>query len=82
MDIITYNNTTIITPHFNSNEFKCPHCGISKISTNLVKKLENLFTYVNASKCIISSGYRCREYDVKMNGYAGNGKIIDAIEIN
>ena len=59
-------NTSInkqLSPHFNSSEFICPHCKTVKISTKLIEKLEELFKTVNASKCIISSGYRCPTYD-------------------
>ena len=93
MSVVTYPNNIQISPHFNSKEFKCPHCGVSKISTELVNKLEDLMSMVHASKCIIVSGYRCPYYDKKQNGFAGrhseglavdcrfydsNGKIIPA----
>ena len=71
MAIITYQKNTQISSHFNSSEFKCPHCGVSKISTELIKKAEEIFSKVNASKCIVSSGYRCPYYDELMNGFAG-----------
>ncbi len=71
MSVVTYNRDTQISKHFNSKEFKCPHCGKVKISSELINKLEVLFNMVNASLCIISSGYRCRDYDVKENGFAG-----------
>ena len=67
-------NTSInkqLSPHFNSSEFICPHCKTVKISTKLIEKLEELFKTVNASKCIISSGYRCPTYDKQQNGFAG-----------
>ena len=80
MNVVTYNTKTQITKHFNSNEFKCPYCGISKISTDLVSKLEDLFDYINASKCLISSGYRCSEYDIKMNGFAGKHSEAVAVD--
>ena len=67
--------------HFFSDEFKCPVCSEVKVSSELINKVEELFKYIHASKCIVSSGYRDREYDIKMNGFAGNGKIIDALEI-
>lgn len=60
-----------VTTHFHSSEFKCPHCGAIKIDENLINKLERLFKKLNASKCIISSGYRCRTYDINENGFAG-----------
>lgn len=67
-------NTNIniqLSPHFNSNEFICPHCKTVRISTKLIEKLEELFSTINASKCIISSGYRCPKYDKQQNGFAG-----------
>ena len=71
MGVVKYYQDTQISPHFNSSEFKCPHCGVTLISTELVDKLEDLFKKVHASKCIISSGYRCPYYDKKENGFAG-----------
>lgn len=60
-----------ITEHFHSSEFMCPHCKEIKIDEDLVNKMENLFSKLHASKCIISSGYRCREYDIKIGGFIG-----------
>lgn len=71
MSVKVYNSNVTLSKHFNSFEFKCPHCGKIKISSELISKLEVLFDRVNASKCIISSGYRCRDYDIKENGFAG-----------
>lgn len=71
MAVINYPSGTQITAHFNSNEFRCPHCGVTRLSRELVDKLERLFDVVHASKCIISSGYRCPYYDTAQNGFAG-----------
>lgn len=60
-----------ITEHFHSTEFICQHCGQIKIEEELVNKLESLFAKLNASKCIISNGYRCRDYDIQIGGFAG-----------
>lgn len=60
-----------ISTHFHSTEFKCPHCGAIKIDENLVNKVEHIFSKLNASKCIVSSGYRCPTYDKRENGFAG-----------
>lgn len=60
-----------ISDHFNGWEFKCPHCGNIKIDERLVDKVEHIFNKLNASKCIVSSGYRCTNYDIKENGFAG-----------
>ena len=60
-----------ISPHFHSTEFTCPHCGKIKIDENLVNKLEHIFSKLNASKCIVTSGYRCPYYDKTSFGFAG-----------
>lgn len=60
-----------ISKHFHSSEFMCPHCKRIKIDENLVDKMEHIFSKLNASKCIISSGYRCPEYDIQIGGFAG-----------
>lgn len=63
-----------ITTHFHSTEFKCKcGCGKIKIEKKLVNNLEKLFAKLNASKCIISSGYRCPSYD-KSKKIGGSGK--------
>lgn len=71
-----------ISTHFHSTEFKCPHCGKIKIDENLVNKVEHIFSKLNASKCIVSSGYRCPTYDKRENGFAGRhseGLAMDCI---
>lgn len=60
-----------ISTHFHSTEFMCPHCKTIHIDEQLVNKLEHIFSKLNASKCIISSGYRCSAYDIRENGFAG-----------
>ena len=56
-----YNDSTQLSPHFNAREFRCS-CGGSHetlISSELVDKLESLYTALNCSKIIVTSGYRC-----------------------
>ena len=61
-----------ISTHFHSTEFRCKcGCGQIKIDENLVNKMENIFSRLNASKCIISSGYRCPNYDKRIGGFVG-----------
>ena len=60
-----------ISTHFHSYEFVCQHCGNIKIDENLVNKMEHIFSKLNASKCIISSGYRCNTYDIQIGGFVG-----------
>lgn len=63
-----------ISNHFHSTEFRCKcGCRIIKIDENLVNKLENIYTKLNASKCIISSGYRCSKHDKRVGG-SGTGQ--------
>lgn len=75
-------NSKQISTHFHSTEFKCEHCGAIKIDENLVNKVEHIFSKLNASKCIVSSGYRCPTYDIRENGFAGRhseGLAMDCI---
>ena len=44
MGVVKYYQSTQISPHFNSSEFKCPHCNEVLISTELVNKLEELLS--------------------------------------
>lgn len=61
-----------ITKHFHSTEFKCKcGCGRIKIDEKLVNNMEKIFSKLNVSKCIISSGYRCPNYDKKIGGFVG-----------
>lgn len=60
-----------ISDHFNSKEFKCDCCDKIKIDENLVFKIENIIKRLNASKCIVSSGYRCEKYDMQIGGFLG-----------
>ena len=82
MSVSSYPLNKYLSPHFNSSEFKCPHCSKIKISKELIDKLEELFTKVHASKCIIISGYRCPYYDKKTFGFAGRhseGLAVDCV---
>lgn len=63
-----------ISNHFHSTEFRCKcGCGVIKIDENLVNKLESIYAKLNASKCIISSGYRCSKHDKAVGG-SGTGQ--------
>lgn len=65
-------NSKKISTHFHSTEFRCKcGCGKIKIDENLVNKVERIFSKLNASKCIVSSGYRCPNYDKRIGGFVG-----------
>ena len=65
-----YNDSTQLSPHFNVREFRC-QCGSNHetlIASELVDKLEALYTALNCSKIIVTSGYRCPEHDKAVGG--------------
>ena len=65
-----YNDSTQLSPHFNAREFRCS-CGKSHetlLASELVDKLEALYTALNCSKIIVTSGYRCSEHDKAVGG--------------
>ena len=65
-----YNDITQLSPHFNAREFRC-QCGQSHetlIASELVDKLETIYTALNCSKIIVTSGYRCPEHDKAVGG--------------
>ena len=72
MAILTYkfDDQTQLSPHFNAREFRC-QCGQpheTLIASELVDKLEALYTALNCSKIIVTSGYRCPEHGKAVGG--------------
>ena len=72
MAILTYkfDDQTQLSPHFKAREFRC-QCGKTHetlIASKLVDKLEALYTALNCSKIIVTSGYRCPEHDKAVGG--------------
>lgn len=72
MAVKTYasNDSTQLSPHFNVQEFRCK-CGGTHdilISSELIDKLEQLYTALNCSKIIVTSGYRCPTHDKNVGG--------------
>ena len=69
------NDSSKLSQHFAVNEFQCK-CGKGhdfQLDTDLVDKLEKLFTALDCSKIVISSGFRCVEHDKKVGG-TGTGQ--------
>ena len=65
-----FSDSTQLSPHFNAREFRCS-CGKvheTLIASKLVDKLESLYTALNCSKIIVTSGYRCPEHDKAVGG--------------
>ncbi len=64
-----------LSPHFNVQEFRCK-CGKEHeilIAEELVEKLEKLYSALNCSKIIVTSGYRCTDHDKNVGG-SGSGQ--------
>ncbi len=79
-----YSDTTQLSPHFNAKEFRCK-CGKEhefEVSDELVKKLEQLYTALNCSKIIVTSGFRCSAHDKAVKGSgAGQHTLGNAADI-
>ena len=80
MSVKTYSNSdkTQLSDHFNVQEFKCK-CGKSHnilVSEELVTKLEELYSFLNCSKIIVNSGYRCSTHDKNVGG-SGSGQHVN-----
>lgn len=60
-----------LSTHFSQSEFRCQcGCGGEHTSKLLISMLEKLYSYMNAKAVIISSGYRCPKYSVRVGGMA------------
>lgn len=73
MSVYQFKDKTQLSAHFNVQEFKC-QCGKSHdilIDSGLIDKLEALYTALNCSKIIVTSGYRCSEHDKAVGGTGG-----------
>ena len=92
MAIISYSykndGEKFLSEHFQVKEFASFGNGklysdVILIDNELINKLETLFSKLNASKCIISSGYRTKECDIAVGGSGVgqhvNGKASDCI---
>ena len=87
MAVRSYNfdDNTQLSPHFNVQEFRCK-CSQNHeilIAEELVDKLEKLYTKLNCSKIIVTSGMRCPSYDISIGGNGGGqhplGKAADVV---
>ena len=59
-----------LSTHFDKSEFRCKcGCGGENPSKLLIQMLEALHKRMNAKAIIITSGYRCPNYSVKVGGY-------------
>jgi uncharacterized protein YcbK (DUF882 family) len=68
--------------YFKREEFACPCCGEVKIEERLVKYLDEIRGRLGFP-LIISSGYRCPEYNKKIGGAPNSahvlGKAVDIV---
>lgn len=76
--VYKYNDNSKLSEHFTIQEFRCK-CGGThdiKIDSDLVKKLEQLRTVLNAKSIVITSGHRCSAHDKKVGG-TGYGQHVN-----
>ena len=57
-----------LTKDFTEEEFECPCCGKVKISFPLVELLQQLRDVIK-KPVIVTSGYRCQQYNRNVGGY-------------
>lgn len=65
-----FDDKTQLSAHFNVSEFRCK-CGKAHdtlLADELVSKLEQLFSALNCSKTIVTSGFRCSMHDRSVGG--------------
>ena len=62
-----------LSKHFDKSEFRCQcGCGGENPSKKLIERLEQLFDLMGAKSIVITSGYRCPKYSVKVGGYSSD----------
>ncbi len=72
---------TKLSEHFHSAEFSCPCCDKSKVTGELVSKLQELRDIIN-KPIYITSGYRCEKYNKKIGGYVNSPHLLgEAVDI-
>ena len=57
-----------LTKSFAEEEFECPCCGKVKIAMELVELLQQLRDVIK-EPIIVTSGYRCQQYNESVNGF-------------
>jgi len=56
-----------LSEHFDSSEFACRHCGVIKVSDELVMRLE-LLRGIVGEPLVVVSGYRCPAHNLAIRG--------------
>lgn len=56
-----------LSPHFDTSEFACHHCGRVSVSPSLVEHLERL-RRILGRPIVIVSGWRCAEHNAAVGG--------------
>ena len=76
MSVQTYAAGVILSPHFNSSEFRCKcGCGQIRVDTALVDTLEKLFPALDLLKINVISGYRCAKHDKAVGGRGAGSHV-------
>lgn len=73
-----------LSKHFDMSEFICNCCKVGKVDSKIIDILERLFDYLHCSKIIITSGYRCSNYEKIVGNKSGKGYHTtgQAVDIN
>jgi hypothetical protein len=69
-----------LSPHFDSREFACRHCGVELWTDHLVEHLERLRGIIGEPLLIVSA-YRCAVHNARIGGAGGSmhltGEAVD-----
>ncbi|WP_238492442.1 D-Ala-D-Ala carboxypeptidase family metallohydrolase [Desulfotruncus alcoholivorax] len=57
-----------LSPHFKEEEFACRCCGMVRVNSYLVEKLEQLRARLGGRPVTITSGYRCPAHNQAVGG--------------
>jgi uncharacterized protein YcbK (DUF882 family) len=57
-----------LSDHFDSDEFKCPDCGVAVVNPRLIDALEGFRVFCGGKPVTILSGYRCAKDNRNAHG--------------
>lgn len=66
-----------LSPHFSSEELRCPDCGRCRVSGRLVNALEELRA-LGPEAITVLSGYRCPEHNSAVGGAGKSQHVLGA----
>jgi uncharacterized protein YcbK (DUF882 family) len=66
-----------LSPHFSSDELRCPDCGRCRVSGRLIAALEELRA-LGPEPITVLSGYRCPEHNSAVGGVGKSQHVLGA----